>query len=126
MRGFTVDSNTLALLHFDSGTLKDEIAGNVWEAVNSPVIDAGDKRTGSASLKVDGNNFVKLTNRDFSTLAEWTIECWVKSITMSTGVSEGIFGNYLEIGSTNHWYIALINKTFQFVGSTEHLIESIQ
>lgn len=76
MGQYTVDSNTIALLHFEDG-FKDE-CGNTWAiAAGNPVIDTNQKAIGNSSLYIPPNAYLTSTNDKFALgSSDFTIDFW--------------------------------------------------
>jgi hypothetical protein len=113
-----VDSDTLALLHFD-GDLTDSALSNDGTAVNGAATSATQKHFGTQSLYLDGvNQYITLAADaawDWSALAtnEIAWEIFARKGTSSNGIPSGTyFSQY--VNTNNYIHLSRSGNTFTF------------
>ena len=99
MGQYTMDSNTVALLHFENG-LNDECGNNWVVAAGNPVIDTNQKAIGNSSLYIPPNAYLTSTNDKFALgSSDFTIDFWVRSATPNSCyfVSSSVVGEKIGV-----------------------------
>lgn len=103
--GFTVDTNTLALLHFDSGVLTDAAGKYTWVTRGTPTLNTSNKKYGVASLDTHNGNIAASDTNAFSFLSgvAFTIEAWVYVTAYNyTAYYSAIFAKWAHNSGTNY------------------------
>ena len=94
----TIDKNTIALLHFENSSIKDE-CGNTWQVYGNPVLTSDCYKFGKQSLLLDGvDDYLSISSLDLSA-SDFSIDFWVyyyKNYTNNIG--RAIFSTANDIG----------------------------
>jgi hypothetical protein len=114
--GFTVDTNTLALLHFDSGVLTDDAGKYTWITRGTPTLNTSNKKYGVASLDTHNGNIAARDANAFSfpSGVAFTMEAWIYVTTYSGGSYQAIFSKWGHNGGTNYMIRILSDGCLQF------------
>jgi len=120
---YSVDGQTIALLHFDgtdaSTTITDEISANVWTAAGTAQIDVDQYKfpTIGSSLLLDGNSdYLSCPdNAKWVFAGDFTIDFWVRFAAFPTdGVSMYLYSQYASSSELVVSYVRNTSGTYYF------------
>ena len=107
-----VDSNTLALLHFDSGVLTDVAGKYTWATRGTPTLNTSNKKFGAASLDAHNGNIVVNGGGEsinFPSGAAFTMEAWVYLTAFPSTVDCGALFSKWSHGSHTNFMLNIEN-----------------